>query len=276
LKIPYIKTIMAKFTSAWVILLFSISNVSAGINTPQLSISLQNGNYGGLEGLDPSLSWSSSASAIGCDFEAGLETGVRPTLDIASLPKSIWGKIRRDIAGGWGVSARGKVSLDGSGSGGYSIEAASSDADASLVLSGAKDGLRTVSVNKGLDLLGGSLSINPRYDIPSSSADVTLGYDSNGTSVTVKASGSAQSLTVSQQVTDNDTLIPSINSAGEVTLGWKRNISADSAITTTLKPNDSINIKWEDGSWTAVIDTPLEGYSTGDVSIGIKRKVDLL
>mmetsp|Transcript_46771 Transcript_46771/g.141683 ORF Transcript_46771/g.141683 Transcript_46771/m.141683 type:complete len:88 (-) Transcript_46771:81-344(-) len=82
-----------------------------------------------------------------------------------------------------------------------------------------------------------------------------------------------QTLTVSRQVTDDDTIAPSISSSGDVSLQWKRSLDAGQ-ITTTLKPSDSVNVKWEDGAWTANIEAPMDGMSVEDMNVSVKRKID--
>lgn len=108
-----------------------------------------------------------------------------------------------------------------------------------------------------------------------SSPDVTIGYGSDNTSVLLEASTSKQKLTVSQMVTDDDIITPSVTSSGDVAIAWKRSLSGGNAITTTVKVNDSINVKWEDGPWTAAFDSPLDGISTDGVNVHITRKLSL-
>ena len=108
-----------------------------------------------------------------------------------------------------------------------------------------------------------------------SSSDVTIGYASDGTSVLVEASTSKQKLTLTQMVTDDDKISPSITSSGDLAVAWKRSLSGGNAITTTVKVNDSINVKWEDGPWTASFDSPLHGTSIDGVNVHITRKLSV-
>lgn len=133
--------------------------------------------------------------------------------------------------------------------------------------------MNKVEIEKGFDALGGRFSLTPRYNIASSEADITLGYDSDDTTVTIDASGSSQKLTVSQQVVAGHRLTPSITSAGDFSLAWKKDLGDGDSVTTTVSPNDKISVKWEDGPWVAQIDTELDGYKTGGLSVRVNRKV---
>ena len=136
-------------------------------------------------------------------------------------------------------------------------------------------GIGDVAISKNFDALGGTVAISPRYNVQSSSPDVSIGYGSDSTSVVLEASTSKQKLTVSQLVTDNDIVTPSVTSGGDVAFSWKRSLSGGNAITTTVKVNDSINVKWEDGPWTASFDSPLDGISTDGVNVHITRKLSV-
>lgn len=57
-----------------------------------VQISVRDGSFDGLDGLDPTLSWQSSSKAGDLDISYGVEAAARPTTDLASLPRSIWGK----------------------------------------------------------------------------------------------------------------------------------------------------------------------------------------
>lgn len=135
--------------------------------------------------------------------------------------------------------------------------------------------LNEIEVEKGVDLLGGRFSIIPRYNIASHQADVTIGYDSDNTSVTVDASTSRQILTVSQQVADGHTLTPRITSAGDFSLAWKKDLGNGDSVTTTVSPGDKINVKWEDGPWVAEFNSDFNGYKTEGLTVRVNRKVNL-
>mmetsp|Transcript_46771 Transcript_46771/g.141681 ORF Transcript_46771/g.141681 Transcript_46771/m.141681 type:complete len:150 (-) Transcript_46771:528-977(-) len=93
-------------------LLFVTSGVvSASIEKPHLSVNVRDGTFSPLEGLDPSIKWSTSGSVSDFDYEVGCDVTARATTDVASLPKSLFAKVGRNVAG-WGISARADVDLD--------------------------------------------------------------------------------------------------------------------------------------------------------------------
>ena len=139
-----------------------------------------------------------------------------------------------------------------------------------------KGALNKIQLEKGFDALGGRLAITPRYDIASSTADVTLSYDSDETSITVDASKSAQKVTISQQVAAGHKLTPSITSSGETSLAWKKDLGGGDSVTTTLTPGDSINVKWEDGDWVAQFSSGLDGFTTEGLTVKVNRKVTFI
>jgi hypothetical protein len=190
------------------------------------------------------------------------------------LPKTIWGKVKKQV-GNWTVSSETTSALDGSNSVSFNVGVDNSDWDTYLKLD-SSDGSQTVQVSKGFGGLGGRFSINPSYNIQSSDADVILGYDTDGTSVTIEASPSDQKLTIAQQITEDHQLTPSITSKGDFALAWKKSLDGGNALTTTLKLNDSLRVKWEDGPWTAIISSPMSGFKTGDVNVRVNRKLCFL
>ena len=117
-------------------------------------ISLKDGNYAGLDGLDPTLNWEGSSSAGDIDLSYGIESAVRPTTDVASLPRNVWGKASTDVAG-WGVSARAEKDMSAGDATAVEIDANNDDADLSLrvVASAGSDfSVDSVEATKGLDL----------------------------------------------------------------------------------------------------------------------------
>mmetsp|Transcript_46770 Transcript_46770/g.141679 ORF Transcript_46770/g.141679 Transcript_46770/m.141679 type:complete len:247 (-) Transcript_46770:81-821(-) len=243
-----------------------------------LQVNVRDGTFSPLEGLDPSIKWSTSGSVSDFDYEVGCDVTARATTDVASLPKSLFAKVGRNVAG-WGISARADVDLDADSVDHADVDVRASNDDLDLGLkmlatAGSESSVNKLEVSKGFDdVLDGKISINPRYDVQSSSADVVLSYESEKNGAKLVASMDDQTLTVSRQVTDDDTIAPSISSSGDVSLQWKRSLDAGQ-ITTTLKPSDSVNVKWEDGAWTANIEAPMDGMSVEDMNVSVKRKID--
>jgi len=254
--------------------LLLIAGTDAGINTPTLSVDLQglDGSSGPFEGLDPEISWSASTSAAGCDFEAGVVSSCKPTLDVLSLPKNVWGTVKSEIAG-WGVAAKTSLSL-GDSSTDIAVRAKNDDIDTSVQVVSAGGGNK-IQISKGFGALGGRVAVTPRYNTKTSVADAVIDYDGD-ISVKVEASAQKQKLTVSKQVSDTDTLTPSITSAGDVSVAWKKSLSAGNSLTATVAMNDSVSVKWEDGPWTATIASALDGSEFGEVDVKINRKISFI
>jgi len=177
--------------------LFAVVGTAAAAR-PQLSISVRDGNFDGLDGLDPTLNWEGSAKTGDVSLDYGIESAVRPTTDIASLPRNIWGKASTNVAG-WGVSARADVDGQDRSSAALEFDADNQDADLSLRLTASAGGgfnVRRVEATKGLDVNGARVTINPRYDVEAEAADVVLGYDNGSTNVRLTASADSQEVNV--------------------------------------------------------------------------------
>lgn len=256
-----------------VAILAVIGSASAG--RPSLTINVQDGNFADIGGLDPSLSWSASTSSGDVDLEYGIEASAKPTTDIASLPKSVWGKASTNL-NGWGVSARAEFEGTDFTKADVEVEASNADADLDITLTAsAGDGfsVQTVSAVKGIDSDGARITVNPRYNVETEDSDVVLTYSKDGTDVEVSASQDEQSITLSRQVDDENRVAPTLASNGDVSVAWERSLGDDNSITTTVKPDDSIDVEWKDAAWTANINMPLDGTDITGTNVSIKREV---
>ncbi|GFH52483.1 hypothetical protein CTEN210_08959 [Chaetoceros tenuissimus] len=252
-----------------------LSAAEAGVSVPSVSVDVKGieSGSGPFEGLDPVVSWGASTSVLGCDIETGATSSIKPTLDVLSLPKSVWGKISTQ-AGGWGISSTISAKFDGS-KGSKNLALDNDDLDANLEIASVGGALKT-QVQKGFDVLGGRLSVNPRYNLANSEGDVVLGYDTDGTSVTIEASCQQQKLTVAQRINDGNRITPSVTSNGDVSVAWRKSLDGGNSVTTTLNVNDSVSVQWQDGPWTATFSSPMDGIKTGDIDVKINRKLSLL
>jgi hypothetical protein len=187
------------------------------------------------------------------------------------LPKSVWGKVKTTAAG-WNLSSKTTAALDGSNSVSCNFAANNNDWDTSLELD-SSDGSQKVQLCKGFEAIGGRISVNPRYTIQTSDADVILGYDTDKTSVTVEASKSSQKLTVAQQITDGHRITPSVTSKGDVSVAWRKSLDGGDAVTTTVNKDGGLRVDWEDGPWTATI---LTAINDSAVDVKVKRKLNFL
>lgn len=240
---------------------------------------MQNGNFDdNIEGLDPTLSWSGSASAgnvvtLGC----GLEAKVRPTKDLASLPKSLWGRCGSKLFG-WGVSA--KTTITGVDLSKIDVDVDVNNKEMGLDIHvGAVTGsggasIKSIEGYKCFESNGSRIGLNPRYMFGTHEADFVWTYDDDntGTGIEISSSTDAQSVTISQQLDDANRIAPTFTSDGDVSVEWECNIGENS-FTTTLKPKESIDVEWKENSWTSNIHLPLEGSTLMGGNISIKKEV---
>jgi hypothetical protein len=258
------------------IALFALFGTAAA-GRPNLSISVRDGNFDGLDGLDPVLSWEDTANTGDLDLSYGLEASARPTSDIASLPRKVWGKASTDV-GAWGVSARADIDPQDLKTADLEINAQNEGNDLSVNLvasAGAKDfSVRTVEASKGMDVNGARVTVTPRFNIEDDSQDVVVNYSNDKTDVKLTASADAQEVTISQQLDADNRVAPTINSNGDMSVEWERKLGDDSSLTATLKPNDSLDVEWKDDAWTANVNMPIDGTNINGANVSIKRDVN--
>lgn len=246
---------------------------SASANLPSLSISVSDGNFADLGGLEPTLTWSSEGKAGELDIEYGLEADARPSSDLSSMPKTVWGKASGEI-GAWGVTARAE--FQGTDFSAADIEIDAVNNDMSVHVDARSDGEFSVSkieATKSFDADDAAVTVTPRYDVGSGSSDVVITYEKDDTSVEITASQEDQKITVSKQVDDDNRIAPTIASNGDFSVEWERSLGDDNSLTTTLKPNESIDVEWNDGAWEASINMPLDGTSISGANVSVKRDV---
>lgn len=249
---------------------------TAAAGRPSLSIHVRDGNFDGLDGLDPTLSWSDSTTSGDIDLSYGVEASARPTSDIASLPRKVWGSARTDISG-WGVSARADIDPQNLDSADLEINADNEENDLSvnMVASAGKEfNVKSVEATKGIEAGDGRVTVTPRFNLENDERDVVINYSNDSTDVKLTASADAQEITVSQQVDDDNRIAPTVTSEGDISVAWERRISDDSSVTATLKPNDSLDVEWKDDAWTANVNMPIDGANINGANVSIKRDVN--
>jgi len=248
----------------------------AAASKPQLSISVRDGKFDGLDGLDPTLRWSDSTRSGDIDLSYGIEASATPTSDLASLPRNIWGKASTDVSG-WGVSARAEVDAQERDHADLDIDASNEENDISVRLTasaGNDFSVKTVEATKGFDQNGARVTVNPRYNVETEESDVVINYSTDETSVKLTASTENQEVTISQQIDDNNRIAPTINSNGDLSVEWERRIGDDRTLTANLKPNDNLNVEWKDDAWTANVNMPIDGTNINGANVSIKRDVN--
>jgi predicted PilT family ATPase len=131
-----------------------------------------------------------------------------------------------------------------------------------------------VEATKRLEADGADISVNPRYNVETEEADVVVNYSKDGTDVELPISQDAQSVTISRQLDDENRVAPTIGSNGDMSVAWERSLGDDNSITTTLSPDEAVDIVRKDSAWTASINLPLDGTEVTGTNVSIKREVN--
>ena len=98
---------------------------------------------------------------------------------------------------------------------------------------------------------------------------------SDRTEVSVDANKDEQTFTVAQQIDDQNKVTPSFGlRSGKVSVAWERDLGDDNSLTTTVKPDDAIDMEWKDSAWTANINMPISGTNIDGANISVKRDVN--
>jgi hypothetical protein len=197
-----------------------------------------------------------------------------------AVPYSFWGTVRRSLQKGWNVAARIEgASADLSVLG---VEVAASNSNTAVLLTGSasqqlekKAQVTSLQLAQKLSGLGGQWTIIPRFNFPDNQPDVTVSYGYKDTVVTVDGTPQVQKLTVSQLLGDRTVLTPAFDTTGRVELDVRRELSSGAAVTATVKPQDYVGLKYEDGPWAAQIQAPLTDFKFQDgVRVQVRRTLD--
>jgi len=272
---------MTRLTSRYALVSALLLNeaVSVSAGKPSLSVNVKNGDYSGLEGLEPTVEWSTDGKAgEWFDYEIGGGLSIRPTEDASPLPRSLFGKIGRKF-GDWGISARADLGASESDAADVDFRVENDELDLALKVVGSAGtescSVGRVQVRKGLTLFNSSVNITPRYNLKSGSGDVALSCKAGSTGVDIVASLEEQKFALSQKILDNNFISPSFTTSGDFALKVKRNLADDKSIAATIKPSDSVSVQWTDGDWVADFDAPIDGISLEGISIKVRRKIDV-
>ena len=129
-----------------------------------------------------------------------------------------------------------------------------------------------VEMSKDIDTMAGKFSINPKYNVQTSSPDVTFGFSLDNTSFQVDAE--KRRLTVAHSFTNQDTISPAVTASGDFSLSYTRDLDSGK-LTTTYASNDSIKVMWSDGEVVTTFKAPLEGFYTMNqgLKVNIRRSL---
>lgn len=134
--------------------------------------------------------------------------------------------------------------------------------------------MKSVQAKGAFGVAGGKVTVNPRYNLKSSKADVSIGYDMDNMGFGVVASKDSQKLTVSRAIGDSTTVSPSITTDfGDFSLAVKQTTDIGT-VTGTYKLKDSLNLEWADGPWKANIVAPMDGIKIQGLKFSAKKEID--
>ena len=139
----------------------------------------------------------------------------------------------------------------------------------------AGSSVSSIQATKGFTSGDARVTVSPTIDMATKDVNVDIGYDAGKTNVEVAASKDEQTIKVSQQIDDDNRVAPSIAlRSGKMAVEWERNLGDDNSLTTTLRPNESVDMEWKDSAWTANINMPIDGNSISGANVSVKREVN--
>ena len=60
-----------------------------------MQINVKDGDFSGLSGLEPALTWQGTSRYGSTDLDYGIDVAARTTTDLGTLPRRVWGRARR-------------------------------------------------------------------------------------------------------------------------------------------------------------------------------------
>lgn len=249
---------------------------------PQLSITIRDGNFTDIEGLDPTITWENSALLSNdVALQYGIDLSARTT-NLAALPRRIWGRASRIFSNRFAFSTRLEMDVQSMDRIDFELDGEDEDNDLKLRLIGSTGaGLKQLKnsrvafmeFTKGFDNDGNRVTVNPRYNVNFQHADVVVTYDADDTLIKVTASQDDQEVTISQKLNDENMISPTIGRDGSLSLAWDRKLGEDNSIRTTLNPNRSVDVEWRDAAWTANVNFPMDENDLRGATVHIKRDI---
>lgn len=260
------------------IIFFTLWIPSTGAAAPRISLNLQDGVYGGIEALDPTISWSGSTSLENVDISYGASARAIPTRNLSDLSKEIWAKISTKLVGDIGLSLKARVEDMDFSTVALDLGMKSSKLDSAIYTGGNLDsnlGLSLDEVQFVKDFRGDGhfVSIKPTVHLKKKDISIKAQYsDKNGIDVEIKASKDIKSVTVSSQVDDRNRISPTLTSKGDISIDWERRLGGDDSVITSYKPDKFINILLKEGPYKTKIFLPIDGVvNISGAEVTIKR-----
>lgn len=256
-----------------------LSSLSSAGKPAEISLNLKNGNFDGLKDLNPTLSCVGSNKEGDVEFTYGLDIALNPTKNIKSLPRTVWGKTKSNI-GGWMTSIRAEVNAQSLKSINFVATAEYEEEDISVKAIGSYgDNNVLVSKIQGTktyknETAKTSISITPRYNLELEEGDVVIDYTQDKAKFEIIASKTTQQITLSQELNSVNRIGTTLTNYGDVTFEFEKTLVDGSSVTTSVKPNEYLNVRWKDRGWLTNINLPMDGImDIKGVNVDIKKQV---
>jgi len=255
----------------------------ASSSRPQLSITIRDGNFTDLDGLEPTITWENTAFVNDVNIRYGIDLSARTT-NLSSLPRRIWGRASRIFSDRFALSARLDMDVQAMDTIDFELDGEDNENDLKMRVLGwatvakgmgmkSRGRVTFMEFTKGFDNDGNRITVNPRYNVNQGRGDVVLTYDADDTVVQVTASEHDQVVTISQKLNDENIISPTLSRDGSLSLAWDRKLGDDSSVRTTLNPNRSVEVEWRDAAWTANVNFPMDQSDLTGATVHIKRDV---
>ena len=244
--------------------------------TFQVDLEGAQSSNGPFQTLNPNLSWSLGVESLGASLTAGIQSSIRPTLDVLSLPQAIYTRLSRPF-GNWNTDVTASFGLQDTGDDNCDISTHLSNDALDLNLSYDQN---AITLSKGfVRKTNQRIQLQPSYNLHTSTPSVLIAYndENDNLAAQLEANPQEQKLTLSSRIANSShTLTPSITSRGKFALGWRKE-TEQGAITTTLNLKENLECKWEDGDWTCTIDAPFDGWvKTDGINVKVKRRIAIV
>jgi hypothetical protein len=256
-----------------------LRSATAGPGKPEVIIGLNTEAIADnpLGGIEPIIKWSASQRVGKVDLIGGVNLKVE---NKSPMPYSLWGIVKRSI-GEWDLSARIDTSSSDLSSCDVDLQAVAGSTALQVkgkASTSSKSGkISNLKLAQKLRALGGVFTLVPQYNLDTQKPDLRIAYGIVDTTVVIDASLGKQKITLSQRIGDKKSVTHSITTDGDVELEYSRAL-ANGILTTIFRPNDSLDLKWQDGPWQATCSAPLTGlrkFKDG-IKVNVRRSVDVL
>lgn len=139
--------------------------------------------------------------------------------------------------------------------------------DTKLTATVDSDMSKTIELEKSFD------STTATYKYENDEHEIAIDYSMDNTDIKLTATKDDQKVKISQQIGDN-TISPTFESNGDITVAWEKALGDDNKITTTVTNSNDLTVEWEDQDWVVNAQAKLVGGFPEDVEIHMKREIN--